>query len=73
MGQLRALEPYFPIFVTLVVAAFGFAFYRLYVQPVHCGPDGTCASPRQVRKRRSMFWIALGFATFLLLFPHIYA
>jgi len=33
VAQLRELERFYLIFVTIAVAAFGFAFYRLYLRP----------------------------------------
>jgi mercuric ion transport protein len=68
-SRLRALEPLFPVFVVLALAAFGFAFWRLYVAPRRCAPETACASPRVLRRQRVAFWITLVAAKALILFP----
>jgi len=37
VSGLRALEPFYPVFVALALGTFGFAFWRLYVAPRRSG------------------------------------
>ena len=69
VSGLRALEPFFPIFVVFALGAFAFAFWRLYIAPRRCAPDIACASPRMLRRQRAAFWITLVAAKALILFP----
>ena len=70
VAQLRALERFFPVFVAAAIAAFGFAFYRLYFKPVPCGPEMSCASPDVRRRQRIVFWTTLIAAHALVLSPY---
>ena len=70
VAQLRELERFFPAFVALAIAAFGFAFYRLYLKPAACSPDAACASPRVRRRQRIAFWLTLVLAHALMLSPY---
>ena len=70
VAQLRELERFFPAFVALAAAAFGFAFYRLYLKPAACSPDAACASPQVRRRQRIAFWLTLVFAHALVLSPY---
>ena len=73
VAQLRELERFFYVFVALAVAAFGYAFYRLYLMPVPaCAPDTACATPPTRRRQRIAFWMALVAAKALILFPFAY-
>ena len=72
IGQLRAFERFYPIFVGAAIAAFAFAFYRLYLKPAPCAPDDACASPRTQRNQRIAFWASLVSAKLLVLSPFIY-
>jgi mercuric ion transport protein len=72
VAQLRSLERFYPIFVGLAIAAFAYAFYRLYLKPAPCAPDGACVSPRTRRNQRIAFWATLVAAKALILFPIVY-
>ena len=72
IAQLRAFERFYPVFVGAAIAAFAFAFYRLYVKPAPCAPDSACASPRTRRNQRIAFWATLVSAKLLVLSPFIY-
>ena len=69
MSGLRALEPFYPVFVAVAVGAFGFAFWRLYIAPRRCAPEVACASPTVLRRQRIAFWITLILAKAIILFP----
>ncbi|OFZ95287.1 MAG: hypothetical protein A2Z64_11515 [Betaproteobacteria bacterium RIFCSPLOWO2_02_67_12] len=70
VAQLRELERFYYVFVGLALAAFGFAFYRLYLRPAPaCAPDTVCASPVTRRRQRIAFWTTLIGAKALVLSP----
>jgi len=70
IAQLRELERFFPVFIAFAVAAFGFAFYRLYMKPAACAPGEVCASPAVRRRQRIAFWVTLVIAHALVLSPY---
>ena len=72
MAQLRSLERFYPVFVGLAIAAFAYAFYRLYLKPAPCAADTTCATPVTRRNQRIAFWATLIAAKALILFPIVY-
>ncbi|HSG74701.1 MAG TPA: mercuric transporter MerT family protein [Burkholderiales bacterium] len=68
IAQLRALEQFQWVFIGLAAAAFGYAFYRLYLRPTTCGPELAC-TPASRRNQRIAFWATLVAAKALLLAP----
>lgn len=72
IAQLRALGRFQWVFIALALAAFGYAFYRLYLRPVSCAPDTACAAPVTRRRYRVAFWATLISAKALILAPIIY-
>jgi mercuric ion transport protein len=72
IAQLRALEQFQWVFIALAIAAFGYAFYRLYLKPAACAPDTACASPLTRRRQRIAFWTTLVAAKALIVFPIAY-
>lgn len=72
IAQLRALERFQWIFIALALAAFGYAFYRLYLRPAPCEPATACATPATRRRQRIAFWATLISAKALILAPIIY-
>ena len=72
IAQLRSLERFQWVFIGLAIAAFGYAFYRLYLKPAPCAPDSACASPVTRRRQRIAFWATLVSAKALILFPIVY-
>lgn len=73
LAQLRTLERFFPVFVVVALAAFGFAFYRLYLRPAECAPEQACAALETRHRQRIAFWITLVVAKGLVLAPFVYA
>lgn len=69
VAQLRELERFYYLFIAFAIAAFGYAFYRLYLRPAPCAPEAACASPAQRRRQRIAFWSTLVLAKLLILFP----
>ncbi len=72
LANLRAFQDYYYLFVAAALAFFGFAFYRLYLKPAPCAPDGSCVTMPGRRRQRIAFWTTLVFAKALILFP-VYA
>jgi len=72
IAQLRAVEQFQWVFIALAVAAFGYAFYRLYLRPAPCAPDGTCIAAPPRRSQRIAFWVTLIAAKAVILFPIAY-
>lgn len=73
VAQLRALERFALVFMGIAIAAFGYAFYRLYLRRAPCTPETSCATPPARRRQRIAFWATLVTAKLLILFPMIYA
>ncbi len=69
VAQLRELERFYYVFAAVAVTAFGYAFYRLYLKPAPCAPDGSCANPTVRRRQRIAFWTTLIAAKALVLSP----
>ncbi len=69
LASLLVLQDYYYLFVAAALAFFGFAFYRLYLRPAPCAPDGSCVTAPGRRKQRIAFWSTLVFAKALVLFP----
>ena len=73
IAQLRAMERFFPLFVGVALAAFAYAFYRLYLRPAPCAPGEACAVPLTRRRQRIAFWVTLVGAKALIASPYVYA
>ena len=71
VAQLRSLERFYPVFVGLAIAAFAYAFYRLYLRAAPCDGESSC-SPTTRRNQRIAFWATLITAKALILFPIVY-
>lgn len=69
VSNLIALEPLRPLFIALVLLAFGLAFRRLYLVPAVCAPGDSCAVSAVRRRQRLTFWLALLAAAALVTFP----
>lgn len=73
VAQLRELQRFQWVFIALALAAFGFAFYRLYLRPAStCAPGTACAVPATRRRQRIAFWMTLVGAKALILSPIVY-
>nr|WP_297350146.1 mercuric transporter MerT family protein [uncultured Glaciecola sp.] len=59
ISNLTLLEPFRPIFIFMVVSAFGFAGWKIYRPIEECADDTACAVPQVRRGRQAMFWISL--------------
>ena len=70
-ARLRVLEPLQPLLLGATLAFLGFAFFRLYVRPRACAPDGSCVLPAMLYRRRILFWTVVTVAVLMNLFPFI--
>lgn len=57
VGNLTAMEPYRPIFMSLMLLFLGLAFRKLYLVPQVCAPGTPCADPRTLKRQQLIFWI----------------
>ena len=69
IGNLTALTPYRPVFVTVTLLFLALAFRRLYLRPQVCTPGTACADPRTLRNQRAIFWVVTALLVALLTFP----
>ncbi|WP_230646742.1 mercuric transporter MerT family protein [Bradyrhizobium sp. Leaf401] len=59
IGNLTALAPYKPIFVTATAGVLGYGFYLVYWKPRRaCAEDAACARPIPSRLVQVALWIA---------------
>jgi len=70
LASLTALEPYRPFFVTVTIAALGFAGWQLYGPGSRCEDGRVCANPQILRRRRRILWVVIVAVVPLLLFPY---
>lgn len=68
-SQLAALQAYQPWFIAATVAFFGYAFYRLYLQPPQCAAGDTCAVPATRTRQKALFWAVSALAAALVSLP----
>ena len=73
VAQLREMERFFPVFIAVAIAAFAFAFYRLYLRRAPCAPGEVCVLPAARRNQRIAFWVTLIGAKALIASPYVYA
>jgi len=59
IGNLSALEPYKPYFLTVTALLIAAGFWHVYLKPKQACEDGTyCARPASSRITKSVLWIA---------------
>lgn len=69
IGNLRAFEPFRPLFMGLTALFLAAAFRRLYLAPQSCAVDAPCASSGSLRKQRAVFWIVTVLVVSIVAFP----
>lgn len=70
LSNLRALQPYQPIFIGIAIVALIFAYLRIFRPAAECRPGEVCALPSARRGYKVMFWIAVGLVVLALGFPY---
>src|SRR5258708_39974466 len=71
IGNLTALAPYQPYFLTLTVAVLGYGLYTIYWRPRQVCCDGTCEKPLPSRAVKLGLWLAVILVAVSLIFPRI--
>lgn len=69
--NLKAFEPYRPLFIVSTLVLLGFAFYRVYRRPQNCSPDGFCANPWREQSMKKVLIVTTAFVLGLLAFPYV--
>ncbi len=72
IGNLTALYPYKPIFVTITLAFQAFGFYMVYRKPKEaCEPGSYCARPASGRLVKAALWGSTVLIIAVLVFPYL--
>lgn len=73
IGNLTAMEPYRPYFLTVAIAAIVYGFWKVYRKPKaeDCKPGTFCAMPASDRINKIMLWIAVIVIVLVLIYPYI--
>lgn len=59
IGNLTALEPYKPVFITIAVVFLGAGFWHVYFKkPKPCEDGSYCAKPQSSRNTKIALWLA---------------
>lgn len=59
IGNLTALAPYQPVFVTVALLCLGYGFYLVYRRPkAACADDAACARPLPNRVVKTSLWVS---------------
>lgn len=70
IGNLAALEPYRPLFITAAVIALFFAYRRLFCQPGGCEPGEMCSAPQIGMAYKVLFWLVALLVAVAMVFPY---
>ncbi len=74
IGNLRAFEPYKPIFILFTIGFLIAGFYSTYRKPKEsCEPGSLCAVPQTRKVQKIMLWIATVVVAVLLALPYLIA
>jgi len=71
IGNLKAFEPFRPIFIGLTMLFLGLAFRKLYLVPQACAVDAPCAKPGSLQNQRIIFWVVTVLVLAVIAFPWI--
>lgn len=69
VGNLTAMEPYRPIFISLTLVFMGLALRKLYFVPQVCALGTSCADPLSLKRQRFAFWAVAALIVGLLAVP----
>lgn len=72
VSNLKALAPYFWVFILAALGFMGFAWHMIYRAPAaaQCEPGTLCAIPQTNRVYRAMFWVVSALVLLALVFPY---
>ncbi len=71
IGQLTALGPYKPIFISITLAFLGYGYWLVYRKPKNCAEGDTCARPLPNRLVKSALWFATFMIGLAILWPYL--
>jgi mercuric ion transport protein len=71
IGNLAALEPYRPIFISAALVALYFGWRRIFRPGQACQPGEVCAVPRVRITYKIIFWVVAALVLVALLFPYV--
>ncbi len=72
IGNLTALAPYQPVFVTVGSGFLGYGFYSVYRKPKTACADGdTCGAPPSSRIAKTALWMATALIAAAVAFPYV--
>ncbi len=71
IGNLTALEPYRPIFISAALVALYFAWRRIFRPVQTCQPGEVCAIPQVRITYKIIFWVVAELVLVALLFPYV--
>jgi mercuric ion transport protein len=71
IGNLSALEPYRPIFISVALLALYFAGRRIFRPSRVCEPGEVCAIPEVQLTYKIIFWIVAALVVIALGFPYV--
>lgn len=71
IGNLAALEPYRPIFISAALVAMFFAWRRIYRPLQTCKHGEICAVPQVRATYKAIFWIVGALVLIALAFPYV--
>lgn len=58
IGNLTALEPYKPAFITIALGFLGYGYWLVYRSPKECNAGEACARPMSNRVVKSALWFS---------------
>jgi len=71
IGNLTALEPYRPIFISAALVALSFGWRRIFRPVQACRPGEVCAIPQVRITYKIIFWVVAALVLVALLFPYV--
>lgn len=71
IGNLTALEPYRPIFISVAVVALFFAGWQIWRPAVACARGEVCARPQVRRSYQLLFGVVTVLVLIALMFPYV--
>jgi mercuric ion transport protein len=71
IGNLTALEPYRPIFISAALVALYFGWRRIFRPVLACQPGEVCAIPQVRTTYKIIFWVVAALVLVALVFPYV--
>ncbi|MDP3333384.1 MAG: mercuric ion transporter MerT [Methylococcaceae bacterium] len=71
IGNLTALEPYRPIFISVALVSMFLAYRRIFHPAQACKPGEVCATPQVRATYKFIFWLVMTLVLVALGFPYV--